>query len=78
MAARDLAKEAGLETNVVSTGGSPDMWLDDGLDVVTEYRAGTYVYFDRSPGRPRDLRLGRLRAYRACRRSSAGQPPIGR
>ena len=48
MAARDLAKEAGLETNVVSTGGSPDMWLDDGLDVVTEYRAGTYVYFDRS------------------------------
>ena len=48
MTARGLATEAGLETNVVSTGGSPDMWLDDGLDVVTEYRAGTYVYFDRS------------------------------
>ena len=24
------------------------MWRDDGLDVVTEYRAGTYIYFDRS------------------------------
>jgi D-serine deaminase-like pyridoxal phosphate-dependent protein len=24
------------------------MWIDDGLGVATEYRAGTYVYFDRS------------------------------
>ncbi len=42
-----LAK-AGLETKVVSTGGSPEMWSDEGLQGVTEYRAGTYVYFDRS------------------------------
>ncbi|WP_119272091.1 alanine racemase [Taklimakanibacter deserti] len=46
--ARDLAKKAGLETKVVSTGGTPDMWSDDGLGVATEYRAGTYIYFDRS------------------------------
>jgi len=46
--ARDLIAEAGLATEVVSTGGSPDMWSDDGLGGVTEYRAGTYAYFDRS------------------------------
>jgi D-serine deaminase-like pyridoxal phosphate-dependent protein len=33
---------------VVTTGGTPDMWLDEGLGAVTEYRVGTYVYFDRS------------------------------
>ncbi|MGE0238112.1 MAG: alanine racemase [Parvibaculaceae bacterium] len=46
--ARDLARKAGLETRVVSTGGSPDMWSDEGLGVASEYRAGTYIYFDRS------------------------------
>jgi len=46
--ARDLIAAADLETGVISTGGTPDMWKDDGLDVVTEYRAGTYTYFDRS------------------------------
>lgn len=46
--ARDLAAKAGLETKVVSTGGTPDMWSDEGLQVATEYRAGTYIYFDRS------------------------------
>lgn len=45
--ARDLAARAGLETVTVSTGGSPEMWSDEGLDIATEYRAGTYVYFDR-------------------------------
>ena len=24
------------------------MWSDEGLDIISEYRAGTYVYFDRS------------------------------
>jgi D-serine deaminase-like pyridoxal phosphate-dependent protein len=47
-AARDLASASGLATEVVSTGGSPDMWKDEGLAGATEYRAGTYVYFDRS------------------------------
>jgi D-serine deaminase-like pyridoxal phosphate-dependent protein len=46
--ARALVSRAGLDTKTVSTGGSPDMWSDEGLDIVTEYRAGTYVYFDRS------------------------------
>jgi len=46
--ARRLAAGAGLETPTVSSGGSPDMWSDEGLGVCTEYRAGTYVYFDRS------------------------------
>jgi D-serine deaminase-like pyridoxal phosphate-dependent protein len=46
--ARELAARSGLETEVVSTGGTPDMWIDDGLEGITEYRAGTYVYCDRS------------------------------
>jgi D-serine deaminase-like pyridoxal phosphate-dependent protein len=43
-----LAAAAGLQTRNISSGGTPDMWLDDGLAGITEYRAGTYVYFDRS------------------------------
>ncbi|SDL12222.1 alanine racemase [Aliiruegeria lutimaris] len=46
--ARERIAAAGLETRVVSTGGSPEMWSDEGLEVATEYRAGTNVYFDRS------------------------------
>jgi D-serine deaminase-like pyridoxal phosphate-dependent protein len=47
-AARALAGKAGLATRTISAGGSPDMWSDEGLDIVNEYRAGTYIYFDRS------------------------------
>jgi len=46
-AARELAAAAGLKTAIVSTGGTPEMWKDDGLEHITEYRAGTYVYNDR-------------------------------
>jgi D-serine deaminase-like pyridoxal phosphate-dependent protein len=46
--ARDLAAASGLETRTISTGGTPDMWKDEGLGIATEYRAGTYIYFDRS------------------------------
>ena len=46
--AGELIARAGLETRTVSVGGSPDMWKNDGLAGATEYRAGTYVYFDRS------------------------------
>lgn len=46
--AKRLAEEAGLETECVSTGGTPDMWSEEGLTVATEYRAGTYIYNDRS------------------------------
>ena len=41
-------RAAGIEPAVVTTGGSPDMWSDEGLSPVTEYRAGTYIYNDRS------------------------------
>lgn len=46
--AKARAADSGLATETVSTGGSPEMWRDEGLDVATEYRAGTNVYFDRS------------------------------
>jgi D-serine deaminase-like pyridoxal phosphate-dependent protein len=46
--ARDLIARAGIETKIITTGGSPDMWKDEGLSHITEYRAGTYIYFDRS------------------------------
>ncbi len=47
-AARAMLSRAGLETKTVTTGGSPEMWKDEGLARITEYRAGTYIYFDRS------------------------------
>ena len=46
--ARDLIDAAGLKTEVISIGGTPDMWSDEGIDVGTEYRAGTYIYCDRA------------------------------
>lgn len=45
---RDLCAAAGLECQTISSGGSPDMWEEEGLSHLTEYRAGTYIYFDRS------------------------------
>lgn len=48
MTARDLATRSGLGCKVITTGGTPDMWKDEGLSHITEYRAGTYIYFDRS------------------------------
>ena len=46
--AEDFIRQEGLHTNCISTGGTPDMWITAGLDFVTEYRAGTYIYNDRS------------------------------
>ncbi len=46
--ARDRCTRAGLDVHTISSGGSPDMWKDEGLSQLTEYRAGTYIYFDRS------------------------------
>lgn len=48
MTAMELLAKFGLETNIVSSGGSPDMWKDEGLANITEYRVGTYIYFDRA------------------------------
>lgn len=45
--ARAGLQASGLPVPAVSAGGSPDMWKDDGLEGVTEYRAGTYIYADR-------------------------------
>ena len=47
-AAIAACRGTGLAVPVVSSGGSPDMWKDDGLEPVSEYRAGTYIYNDRA------------------------------
>ena len=45
----ELAAADGLETAVVSVGGTPGMWRCDELaPVVTEYRVGTYAFHDRA------------------------------
>ena len=46
--ARDRCGIDGLACDVISTGGTPDMWKVGELKTATEYRAGTYVYNDRS------------------------------
>jgi D-serine deaminase-like pyridoxal phosphate-dependent protein len=46
-AAREGLAKSGLDVPAVSAGGSPDMWKDEGLEHVSEYRAGTYIYMDR-------------------------------
>lgn len=43
-----LLQEVGIDCPIVSTGGTPDMWKAHGHTVFTEYRAGTYIYNDRS------------------------------
>jgi D-serine deaminase-like pyridoxal phosphate-dependent protein len=45
---KDELNRAGLACARVSSGGSRDMWDKTGLNDVTEYRAGTYIYNDRS------------------------------
>jgi len=46
--ARALLTEAGLGLQVVSVGGTPGLWRTHEAGVVTEHRAGTYVYNDRN------------------------------
>lgn len=44
-----LTREKGLEVAVVSAGGTPSMWASGALrPLVTEYRVGTYAFYDRS------------------------------
>lgn len=47
-AAIDLIESRGLTVEIISSGGSPDMWQAHQMPVATEYRIGTYVYNDRS------------------------------
>ncbi|WEK50129.1 MAG: D-TA family PLP-dependent enzyme [Candidatus Kaistia colombiensis] len=46
-AAEKLAA-AGLPAKTISTGGTPDIWRAHETTVATEYRPGTYIYYDRS------------------------------
>ena len=44
-----LANAAGLDTAVVSAGGTPGMWRSEALaSTATEYRVGTYAFHDRA------------------------------
>lgn len=45
--ARVLLAQAGLAPEVVSTGGTPDLWRAHQVGSATEYRPGTYIYLDR-------------------------------
>ena len=47
-AAKASCESAGLAVETITTGGSPDQGRDEGLEVVTEYRAGTSIYYDRA------------------------------
>src|SRR5919206_1691495 len=46
--AKSRCAARGLAVETVSTGGSPELWSEEGLAPVTEYRAGTYIYNDRA------------------------------
>ena len=47
-AAADACRRAGLEPEVVSVGGTPDLYRAHENGVATEHRPGTYIYSDRS------------------------------
>ncbi|MCA2006543.1 D-TA family PLP-dependent enzyme [Tritonibacter mobilis] len=46
--AKDLIEATDLTVEVISSGGSPDMWRAHHIPLATEYRIGTYIYNDRS------------------------------
>jgi len=46
--AKQRIETAGLTVDVISSGGSPDMWRAHEMPLATEYRIGTYIYNDRS------------------------------
>ena len=46
--AASLCRQAGLVVETISSGGSPDMYRSHEIPIVNEYRAGTYIYNDRS------------------------------
>jgi len=46
--AKGLIEAAGMAVATISSGGTPDMWKAHEVPAVTEYRAGTYIYNDRS------------------------------
>jgi D-serine deaminase-like pyridoxal phosphate-dependent protein len=46
--AKGMIEAAGMAVATISSGGTPDMWKAHEAPIVTEYRAGTYIYNDRS------------------------------
>ena len=44
----DYIEENGIIVDIVSIGGSPNMWEVEKIPAGTEYRIGTYIYNDRS------------------------------
>jgi D-serine deaminase-like pyridoxal phosphate-dependent protein len=46
--AREACRRAGLEVEVVSNGGTPDLYRAREVGIATEHRPGTYIYSDRS------------------------------
>lgn len=44
---RDLLASHDIDCEIISSGGTPDMWRKPDATVITEYRPGTYIYFDR-------------------------------
>src|SRR6516225_5583573 len=46
--AADLCKRSGLSVEVVSNGGTPDLYSAHEVAVATEHRPGTYIYSDRN------------------------------
>ncbi|WP_306119214.1 MULTISPECIES: D-TA family PLP-dependent enzyme [unclassified Roseitalea] len=46
-AARDRLVQAGLAPQIVSNGGTPDMYRAHEVSAATEHRPGTYIYSDR-------------------------------
>lgn len=46
--AKDLIEATDLTVEVISSGGSPDIWRAHQMPLATEYRIGTYIYNDRS------------------------------
>ena len=47
-ATKELIEKNGITVDIVSIGGSPNMWEVEKIPIGTEYRIGTYIYNDRS------------------------------
>ncbi len=45
-AAKNGLADMGIACPVISSGGTPDMWKAHEVPIVTEYRTGTYIYYD--------------------------------
>jgi len=46
--AKELIEKNAIPVEVISIGGSPDMWKVEKIPLATEYRIGTYIFNDRS------------------------------